>query len=70
MGPSREVMSGGRFQPASLVAARRKSYLNKLNTLNAPLNRKPFLPQLGPLEHPGGATTKADIDNVRAEVRF
>ena len=90
--------TAGNSDLRSSVAAGQESYLNKLNALNAPANRKRFLPQLGLLEpseqrhaaavdvarrqlaaihcHDGyliaaksADGTKADIDNVRAEVR-
>jgi hypothetical protein len=34
--------TAGNSDPAASVAATQKSYLNKLNALNAPLNRKPL----------------------------
>src|SRR5882757_7655005 len=40
--------TAGNSDPASRVAAAQKSYLNKLNALNTPLNRKPSLPPTGP----------------------
>ena len=90
--------TAGNSDLGTSVAEGPKSLLNKLNALNTPLNRNPFLPQLGLLEPSGrrhaaavdvarrqlaaihchdgyliaaksADGTKADIDNVRAEVR-
>ncbi len=59
--------AAGNSDLANPVATGQKSYLNKLNALNAPLNRKPFLPPAGPLE-PSGRRHAAAVDVARRQL--
>ena len=59
--------TAGNSDLANPVATGQKSYLNKLNALNTPLNRNPFLPQLGLLE-PSGRRHAAAVDVARRQL--